>query len=235
MKNRFDRFTILPLLLAVVALSFGIRVLPISEAIGAISPVGHGTFVVVAEGGASAIAPPSSLTSYLLATELGSDYLQAEVRQSSDGALIAYHKNSVHDSSDVERLFPSKAYGPISGLSFRELSQLDLGVAFGRQNPGLSHPCFGGSRILSLPGLATMALRGDRKAGLFLSLPEDVSEDAISELLRGSRYLQSGDIIVEAAGLGQLGRIRSLLPEAVVFLKIPEDVGVDVEALFWWG
>lgn len=205
--------------------------LPLAEAVVGLPLKAGPGFVVVAEGGASAIAPPSSKTAFVVAAELGVDYVQAEVRQTRDGALVAYHRDSIHDTSDVTRLYPDRAMGPLEGFTFEELSRLDLGGAFGKRHPDLAHPCFGGSRILSLPGLAGLALTGRRSSGLYLTLPPDSDIAAVMNVLRGSRFLNRGQILVEATSLEQLQILRAELPELYTFLAIPDDAHVDVRHL----
>jgi glycerophosphoryl diester phosphodiesterase len=81
------------------------------------------------------------MAAFVLAVELGADLIEADVRRTRDGRLVLLH------DADVDRT--TDGHGPVSGLSFGELSRLDAGSWFG--------PRFAGERIPTLEEIFELA------------------------------------------------------------------------------
>lgn len=58
--------------------------------------------LVIGHRGASGYRPEHTLGSYLLATQLGADYIEADLVSTEDGRLVARHENNIADTTDVE-------------------------------------------------------------------------------------------------------------------------------------
>jgi len=82
--------------------------------------------------GASNYAPENTLASIQLAIELGVDYVEIDVRYTSDGVPILLHDALLHRTTD--------GVGLVKNTSFAELQKLDAGSWFGEEFKGTQVP-----------------------------------------------------------------------------------------------
>ncbi len=77
---------------------------------------------VIAHRGASALAPENTLAAYATAVELGVDYVEMDVRLTSDGVPVCIHDEQVGRTTG--------GTGAVSAFSLKELQVLDAGSWF---------------------------------------------------------------------------------------------------------
>src|SRR5690606_17886583 len=123
---------------------------------------------VIAHRGASALAPESTAPAYLLAREMGVDYLEADLRRTADGVIVVFHDDTPVDKTNVAEVFPGRENDPIETFTYDELMQLDAGSWFNDTYPDLARPSFAGLRILTLQELVDIALSFENGPGLYL-------------------------------------------------------------------
>ena len=76
---------------------------------------------VIAHRGASYHAPEETAPAYILARDLGADYIEMDIQRASDGALVAFHDDTLERTTDVARVFPGREKDPeIGRASWRE-------------------------------------------------------------------------------------------------------------------
>ena len=63
---------------------------------------------VIAHRGASYLAPEETRPAYLLARELGADYLEFDIQRTKDGVLIALHDDDLSRTTNVAEVFPGR-------------------------------------------------------------------------------------------------------------------------------
>ncbi|MGV8378035.1 glycerophosphodiester phosphodiesterase family protein, partial [Pseudomonas aeruginosa] len=68
--------------------------------------------------------PEETAAAYLLARDLGADYLEADVQRSRDGVLVALHDDTLERTTDVAEVFPERAKDPVSSFTLAELKRL---------------------------------------------------------------------------------------------------------------
>ncbi|HSN04670.1 MAG TPA: glycerophosphodiester phosphodiesterase family protein, partial [Nitrospira sp.] len=90
---------------------------------------------VIAHRGASYLAPEETRPAFLMARELGADYLEFDIQRTKDGVLIALHDDDLSRTTNVAEVFPGREKDTIETFTFAELQQLDAGSWFNRQNP----------------------------------------------------------------------------------------------------
>src|SRR5262249_1584927 len=78
--------------------------------------------------------PENSLPAIQAAIDAGVDYVELDVRTSSDGYLVLMHDPT------VDRMTNGK--GAINAMTFVEIRKLDLGARFPGKFPGLQIPTF---------------------------------------------------------------------------------------------
>lgn len=122
----------------------------------------------IAHRGASYDAPEETAPAYLLARDLGADYLELDLQRTRDGVLVAFHDDTLKRTTNVAQVFPDRAGQPISAFTLAELKQLDAGSWFNAAYPARARPAFAGLKILTLDEVIDIAEGGANKPGLYL-------------------------------------------------------------------
>jgi len=122
----------------------------------------------IAHRGASHDAPEETAPAYLLARDLGADYLELDLQRTKDGVLIAFHDDKLKRTTNVAKVFPDRADQPISAFTLAELKQLDAGSWFNAAFPDRARPAFAGLKILTLDEVIDIAEGGTNKPGLYI-------------------------------------------------------------------
>jgi glycerophosphoryl diester phosphodiesterase len=86
--------------------------------------VGAGGLRIGGHRGAAAVAPENTMTGFVLAAQGGADYLELDVRMTSDGVAIVFHDDDLSRTTD--------GAGPPEALTLADLRRLDAGSWFGR-------------------------------------------------------------------------------------------------------
>ncbi|GGL93591.1 glycerophosphoryl diester phosphodiesterase [Pseudomonas asuensis] len=123
---------------------------------------------VIAHRGASYDAPESTAPAYLLARDLGADYLELDLQRTRDGVLIALHDDNLKRTTNVAQRFPDRADQPVSSFTWEELKSLDAGTWFNTAHPERARPSFAGQKILTLDEVIDIAEGGQNKPGLYI-------------------------------------------------------------------
>lgn len=123
---------------------------------------------VIAHRGASYQAPESTRPAYLLARDLGVDYLELDLQRTKDGVLVAVHDNTLGRNTDVAEVFPDRADAPVSSFTLDELKQLDAGSWFNASYPERARDSYSGLEILTLDEVIDIAESGDNHPGLYI-------------------------------------------------------------------
>ncbi len=139
--------------------------------------------------GALKYAPENTLPAFEKAIELGADFVEFDIRPSSDGVYYLLHDGKLDRTTDGK--------GPINQLSSKEIDQLDAGSWFS--------PRFKGERV---PTLEQFLERVAGRIGLYVDAKEIVAEDLI-EALRKHKSLDSA---VVYGDVDFLVRLKELEP-----------------------
>lgn len=123
---------------------------------------------VIAHRGASYLAPEATAPAYILARDLGADFLEMDVQRTSDGVLIAYHDDTFERTTDVAERFPSRAKNPVADFTLAEVKSLDAGSWFNARFPDRARPSYRGLRVLTLDEVVAIASAARRTLGLYI-------------------------------------------------------------------
>jgi glycerophosphoryl diester phosphodiesterase len=88
--------------------------------------------LIIAHRGHSLEVPENTTEAYRQAIELGVEMIEADVHISRDGRLVMMHDSTLDRTTD--------GHGPVSGLTWSELAELDAGRWFGEEYAGLRIP-----------------------------------------------------------------------------------------------
>lgn len=187
---------------------------------------------VIAHRGASALAPESTVPAYLLAGEMGADYLEADLQRTSDGVIIAFHDDTLERTTNVAQIFPGRENDFIETFTFEELLQLDAGSWFFEEFPELARESFAGLKILTLVEIINIAEVGSLQPGLYLetkSAPRHPGiEQEIVEILEIRGWLEEpGQVIFQSFYPESIEKLKELAPETLRVLLISEEIEAE--------
>ena len=153
--------------------------------------------MVVAHRGVNRLAPENTLAAFRKAIELGLDYIEVDVRTSSDGVLVLSH------DSRLERT--TNGSGPVKALTLAELKTLSAGAWFGAPYANQKVPTF--EEVIELA-------RGKIK---FYIDAKEVDPPALTDILRANSLEQ--DAVIYGDGT-TLTRIKKLAPELRIMPRL---------------
>lgn len=123
---------------------------------------------VIAHRGDSHDAPESTAPAYLLARELGADYLELDLQRTKDGHLVAVHDDTLRRTTDIAEVFPDRIDEPVSAFTLDEIKRLDAGSWFNAAYPDRARASYAGLKILTLDEVRRIAEGGANKPGLYI-------------------------------------------------------------------
>jgi len=187
---------------------------------------------IIAHRGASYLAPEETRPAFLMARELGADYLEFDIQRTKDGVLIALHDDDLSRTTNVAEVFPGREKDTIETFTFAELQQLDAGSWFNRQNPDRARGSFKGLGILRLEDLIEIAESGTNRPGIYIETKAALRfpgiERQLVEALAAHGWMSGGGSRVPARLIFQsfepdsLARLKELAPDIPRLLLIDE-------------
>lgn len=174
---------------------------------------------VIAHRGASFDAPESTAAAYVLARELGADYLELDLQRSKDGVLVAVHDNDLQRTSDVAQRFPERKDSPVNAFTLAELKSLDAGSWFNQAYPERARPGFKGLQILTLDEVMDIA-EGDpqKRPGLYIEtkvpgLFPGIEADLKARLQARGWLDQPGRVVLQSFDRNSLALLHKHMPQ----------------------
>jgi glycerophosphoryl diester phosphodiesterase len=198
---------------------------------------------IIAHRGASYFAPEETGPAYLLAREMGVDYLELDLQRTKDGVLIALHDDDLRRTTNIADVFPGRKTDTVDTFTFTELQSLDAGSWFNRRFPDRARASFKNLRILRLEDVMDIVEGGPHKPGLYIEtksprrfpgvekeLVETLTARGwITPLSRGGsespqveRARAPARVIFQSFEADSLARLKGLAPEVPRTLLIDE-------------
>lgn len=187
---------------------------------------------VIAHRGASYLAPEETRPAYLLARELGADYLEFDIQRTKDGVLVALHDDDLSRTTNVRDVFPGREKDTVNTFTSAELEQLDAGSWFNHQFPDRARRSFKGLRILRLEDILEIAESGSHRPGIYIETKAAFRfpgiERQLVETLAHHGWIpgtKSGDqarLIFQSFEPDSLVRLKELAPHIPRLLLIDE-------------
>lgn len=190
---------------------------------------------VIAHRGASWFAPEETEPAYILARELGADYLEFDIQLTSDGIPVLFHDDTLERTTNVAEIFPQRKSGVISAFTLTELKTLDAGSWFNIKNPERARPSYKNLHILTLDEVINIASSGRPGQRLYIESKNPEANPGIEEkivsLLKNAGWLDKSKVVFQSFSLESLTRFKELAPEiSRVYLvdeKMEKDSGWD--------
>jgi len=123
---------------------------------------------IIAHRGASFFAPEETAPAYLLAREMGVDYLELDLQRTKDGILVALHDDDLRRTTNIAEVFPERETDTVDKFTFAELQSLDAGSWFNVKYEDRARASFKNIRILRLEDVMNIAEGGFYKPGLYI-------------------------------------------------------------------
>jgi glycerophosphoryl diester phosphodiesterase len=146
--------------------------------------------------------PENTMAAYRAAIEAGADFIETDVRTTSDGKLVIMHDGSVDRCTN--------GHGDVANMTFDEIRKLDAGVKFGE--------AFAGSKVPTFDEVLELA-RG--KIGVYIDSKRISAQDLVAAV---ARYGMEDHVVVYG-GLELHRGVQKLNPRIKV---MPESSSLDV-------
>lgn len=154
-------------------------------------PPRQGGVYVIAHRGVHEGIPENTIPAYARAIELGADFVEVDLRTTSDGHIVSIHNSTVDAYTD-------DANGKVSSFTLDQLKSMDIGSRVGSE--------WASTRIATLDEIIELC-RG--KIGIYVDL-KAASVEEVSAKLRASGMAEDA---VWYAGAGQLRKLKEACPE----------------------
>jgi len=181
---------------------------------------------VIAHRGASFDAPESTAPAYLLARDLGADYLELDLQRTRDGQLIALHDDSLLRTTDIASRFPERQGKPVSEFTLAELRSLDAGTWFNKAYPDRARESYAGLKILTLDEVITIAEGSPGKVpGLYIEtkVPQQFPgiENDLKQALAKRGWLDGKHrVVLQSFDAGSLKLLHAQMPDVPKILLL---------------
>lgn len=188
---------------------------------------------VIAHRGASWFAPEETEPAYILARELGADYLEFDIQLTSDGVPVLFHDDTLVRTTNVAEVFPQRKDAAVFAFTLAELKSLDAGSWFNIKYPDRARPSYKNLRILTLEEVIKIASSGRPGQRVYIEskTPEAYPgiEEKIVSQLKNAGWLDKTKVVFQSFSLESLKRFKELAPEiSRVYLvdeKMEKDAG----------
>jgi glycerophosphoryl diester phosphodiesterase len=181
---------------------------------------------VIAHRGASYDAPESTTPAYLLARELGADYLELDLQRTRDGVLVVVHDDELSRTSNVADRYPERRKSPVSVFTLAELKSLDAGSWFNRAYPQRARPSFEKLPILTLDEVIDIAEGNpDRHPGLYIEtkVPNQfpgIEKDLKARLEARGWLDRPGRVVLQTFDRNSLRLLHEAMPQVPKILLL---------------
>jgi glycerophosphoryl diester phosphodiesterase len=190
---------------------------------------------VIAHRGASYWAPEETEPAYILARELGADYLEFDIQLTSDGVPVLFHDDTLERTTNVAEVYPERKANPVTSFSLEELKKLDAGSWFNSRFTDRARPSYKGLKILTLDELIKIASSGRVGQRLYIeskSPERNIGvEKTIVTVLKNTGWLDRSKVVFQSFNLESLKKFQELAPEIpriyLIDEKMEKESGLD--------
>lgn len=164
---------------------------------------------VIAHRGASAYAPENTMLAFTKAAQLGIKWIEFDVMQTSDGALVIFHDETLDRIAQVP--------GKIVQSAYAYLHTLDVGKWF--------TPIFSGEKIPDLSQVTEFLSQHNMSANIEIKATETNEEQVVKRILQEvekTRWSKKSTILYSSFSLRTLQFLRQHAPHALIGLLLDE-------------
>ena len=183
----------------------------------------------IAHRGASHLAPENTLSALRSALALGADMVEVDVRRTADGALVLLHDAILTRTTDVVRVFPSRAPWRVQDFTLDEVRALDAG--------SWKSTTFTGEVVPTLDEAWEVLHRAGRRLLVEVKEPavhRGIERDVVAFLRGVAAGSDAGRVIVQSFDLGAMRRLAHEAPEVPTGVLVPLPAR-DLRAVASWA
>ena len=131
----------------VLAMLFGLLAVLCASGTAQAAELEGGPVVNVGHRGTAGLAPEHTIASYDLALENGADYIEQDLRMTSDGVLVVVHDE---DLDRTTRGPAENCTGPVGEKTLKQVKTCDVGSFFNERYPDFARDEYEGLKIPTL-------------------------------------------------------------------------------------
>lgn len=165
---------------------------------------------ISAHRGASREAPENTLSAFSKAIEAGADFIELDLRTTSDGRQVCLHDASLKRTTGVDSL--------LRDMSFNKISQLPAGFRFG--------PQYAGEKIPSLEEVCQLVSRENKSGSGTVNLCLDCKDIRVDEVIA---ILNRYDLLSASVFYGDVKTLQAIRNQASGARLLPAFPGVERE------
>ncbi len=194
--------------------------------------------MVIAHRGLSYLAPEATRPAFIIARDMGVDYLEMDIQRTKDGALIAYHDETFERTTDVKEIFPNRVNDPVGSFTLKEVKALDAGSWFNARYPERAKKEYDGIKILTLEEVIEIAGEGARMPGLYIESKDaekypGIEKEMVKQLKRhgwiGGPQRALAPVIFQSFNYDSLLMFKALAPEVPRVFLIDEKMNKEFD------
>lgn len=189
--------------------------------------------LVIAHRGVPYFAPEETLAAFVLARDLGADYLEADLQRTKDGIIICLHDDNLTRTTNISEVYPDRAKDPVSSFTWEELQKLDAGSWFNNKYPEMARPAYINLKIISLEQLIDIAESGPKEPGIYLETKHPELFPGIEADLKKVLNNKGWHNKTLSNGLPAV-ILQSFVPSSIEILR-KEFPGTPIAYLLWTG
>jgi len=159
----------------------------------ALPPPKHGGVYVVAHRGVHDGIPENTLAAYSKAIEIGVDYVEIDLRETSDGHIVSVHNATVD-------AYTTDAKGPVKSFTLSELKAMDIGSRVA--------PEWKDERIPTFDEILTLC---KDRVGIYLDL-KDAPVPKLVEIIQAHGMQRQ---VLWYAGGAQIKQLQEICPDCI--------------------
>jgi len=199
---------------------------------------------VIAHRGADMYAPEETAPAFLLASEMGADYLEGDLCISKDGVLVLNHDDTFERTTNIAKhpdpKLRARAKDPVSSFTWAEIQKLDAGSSYNENlnakgfSRHVAQDYYKGTRILRLEQLMAIARSiPGRNPGIYLEAKarDEFPEEAVQvaketvEVLKAHGWItgkkDSSRVIFQSFVPEAVKKFKELAPSVLVTYLVP--------------
>ena len=190
----------------------------------------------MAHRGASYYAPEETRPSFLLAKEVGADYLELDLQETKDGILVALHDQFLDRISNIKDVYPDCLKTSVKNFTYAQLQKLDFSIYYKNKYPRQYRKSYKGLKILRFTDILDIAEQGDKKVGIYLETkkPEyypGIEKKIVNILLKRGWLNNNSKVVFSSFDIESLKKFKVLAPQIprfyLVNAKMAKDYGWD--------
>ncbi|MCX8123417.1 MAG: glycerophosphodiester phosphodiesterase family protein [Spirochaetes bacterium] len=192
---------------------------------------------VIAHRGASYWAPEETYFSYMIAKNVGAEYLEMDVQRTKDGVIIVFHDDTLSRITNIAQVFPARVNDPINSFTIAQLKQLEVGNWFNSSFPERAKKSYEGTKILTLDEVIDIALSDGQLHPLYIETKSPKNfpgiEEQLVHILKTRGYIRNAEdknkspnapVIFQSFEIESLHLLKKYAPQVPRVYLIDEDM-----------